>query len=167
MSLAKENTNQNSNHKAIGILVIALTLLALCTPMLISVLNDNNTAANLQNNTATTTTATTASLNTCIDSANMAYNTQWKAADKDGDGQVLYSDGASSITTNYYEAIINCYQSNKVENSDSIIADYQQKRQQENDWYSAWLSSSSQVTSRKPISCVSNVIGSTAYTNCY
>lgn len=76
MSLAKENTNQNSNHKAIGILVIALTLLALCTPMLISVLNDNNTAANLQNNTATTTTATTASLNTCIDSANMAYNTQ-------------------------------------------------------------------------------------------
>ncbi|QCT40191.1 hypothetical protein FBF31_03950 [Candidatus Saccharibacteria bacterium oral taxon 955] len=162
MSLKSEKNNQ-VNHKAVGILIILLVLLAFSTPMLVSLLNDNGTSTNSNTVVGSTSNALAA----CIDTANSSYTSRWKAADKDGDGQVAYADGASSITTNYYDAMISCYQTNKVSDSESVIADYQQKRQQETDKYNAWVSSQKQPSYRTPVSCVSNTIGSTAYTNCY
>ncbi len=161
ISLKSEKNNQ-VNHKAVGILIILLVLLAFSTPMLVSLLNNNGAS------TSTSIMASTSNtLSTCIDAANSSYTSQWKAADKDGNGQVAYADGASSITTNYYDAMISCYQTNKVSDSESVIADYQQKRQQETDKYNTWVSSQKQPTYRAPVSCVSNTIDSTAYTNCY
>ena len=111
----------------------------------------------------------------CLNSASENYKKNWNEADKDGDGSVSYSDGATTITTSYYDAAISCYRAYKTDDSDDYIADYQTKRQQEVDKYTTWLEASKQPTYvstgssgyRSSMSCTSDSIGSSTYTHCY
>ena len=103
----------------------------------------------------------------------------WNDADKDGDGSVSYADGATSITTSYFDGVISCYRTYKTSDSEDYIADYQAKRQQEVDKYTdtAWLESQKSTVIQKVdyqiqspvrtgLSCSSSAIGSTVYTHC-
>jgi len=141
----------NSSHKVIGITIVILTLGALTVPALISY--QNNKTFDRQIN-----------LNSCLSNAAHSYEANWAEADKDGDGRVSYSDGATNITTTYYDANIQCYRTYRVKDSDEYIADYQTKRQQETDSYSTWLES---LNSSKPTTnCYSTITGSTIQTTC-
>ncbi len=109
----------------------------------------------------------------CLDDAQNAYNTAWDNADADGDGKLSYADGSHGITTSYYDAIISCYRTYKTVDSDSYIADYQTKRQQEVDSYNAYIQAVGNAAagagnnSSSNVSCTSNSIGSSTYTRCY
>ena len=113
----------------------------------------------------------------CLDDAHAKYMKAWNDADKDGDGSVSYADGATNITTSYFDGVISCYRTYKTSDSEDYIADYQAKRQQEVDKYTAWLESQKSTVIQKVdyqiqspvhtgLSCSSNTIGSTVYTHC-
>lgn len=113
----------------------------------------------------------------CLDDAHAKYMKAWNDADKDGDGSVSYADGATSITTSYFDGVISCYRTYKTSDSEDYIADYQAKRQQEVDKYTAWLESQKSTVMQKVdyqiqspvrtgLSCSSSAIGSTVYTHC-
>lgn len=111
----------------------------------------------------------------CLNDAYKSYEKSWKSADKDGDGNISFRDGATDIKTAYYDSVIACYRTYKTVDSENYIADYQTKRQQEVDKYTAWLESSKQSTYTHTlansyssgISCTSSSIGSSTYTHCY
>jgi len=168
----RKQENTKSNHKLIGILVIAVTLTALLLPpTIVYVNNKKNSNETTLNNIDLQTQTSQAD---CLNEAYANYEKSWKAADKDSDEKVSYSDGATDITTAYYDKAISCYQTHKTHDSDSYITDYQAKRQQENDKYTAWLQSSKQPTYaptysnnyRSSINCRSSSIGSSTYTTC-
>lgn len=161
-----------SNHKLIGTLIILATLTALLLPPTIVYVNTRN--SNTQTAADNTNTQIGSAQAACLNDTYNKYEKDWKAADKDGDEKVSYGDGASDITTAYYDAAIECYRTYKTNDSNEYIADYQAKRQQETDKYTAWLESSRQSTYvptynndyRSSMSCRSNSIGSSVYTTC-
>lgn len=116
-----------------------------------------------------------ASQDQCLNDAYTSYEKSWKSADKDGDGNISFRDGATDIKTAYYDSVIACYRTYKTVDSENYIADYQTKRQQEVDKYTAWLESSKQSTYVQTptnsyssgVSCTSSSIGSSTYTHCY
>lgn len=169
----EQDNNTNSHHKAIGVSVIITVLAVLTAPFIFSYIgnrNDTNNQAAVQQDSQVQ-----ASQAQCLNDAYTSYETAWKAADKDGDGGVSYRDGATDITTSYFDSVIACYRTHKTADSDGYIADYQTKRQQEVDKYTAWLESSKQPTYIQTpgnsyssgMNCTSNSIGSSTYTRCY
>ncbi len=167
MILSKIKT-QNSHHKAIGISVIVAVLVVLAVLFAISQMagrNDTDNQASVQQ----------ASQAQCLNDAYTAYEKSWKDADKDGDGSLSFQDGATNITTSYYDAAIACCRTNKTADSNDYIADYQTERQQEVDKYTAWLEASRQPTHVQTpsnsyssgMNCTSNSIGSSTYARCY
>lgn len=165
----EQDNSTNSQHKAIGVSVIVTVVVILTAPLIFSYIDTNNQAAVQQNSQSQASRAQ------CLNDAYTNYEKAWKAADKDGDGSVSYRDGATDITTSYFDSVITCYRAHKTAESDGYIADYQTKRQQEIDKYTAWLESSKQPTYIQTpsnsyssgISCTSNSIGSSTYTRCY
>ena len=133
---------------------------------------DNNNTLN-QAATQQQDTETSLSQYQCLDDAHNAYNTAWDNADTDGDGKLSYADGSHNITTNYYDAAISCYRSHKTADSNSYIADYQAKRQQEVDKYNTHIeavgnaAAGARNNSSSSMNCTSNSIGSSTYTRCY
>lgn len=146
-----------------------VTLAALLAAPTIAYLNNR-----IDSNPQDSNIATQAEQAKCLNDAYASYESGWKAADKDGDGKVAYSDGATDVTTVYYDAAIQCYRTYKTDDSQSSISDFQAKRQQETDKYTAWLESTKQpmyVPSynnnyRSSMSCRSSSIGSSVYTTC-
>ena len=116
---------------------------------------------------------TVASQSQCLDRARDTYQKLWDQADKDHDGDVSYKDGASDITISYYNTAIDCYRILKTEDSQSIIADYKEKRSQEESRYKAWLESLKQPTPSvqyappRLINCTSSTTGDFTHTSCY
>lgn len=169
----EQDNNANSHHKAIGVSVIIMVLAVLAAPFIISQITGRNNASNQA--AVQQDSQVQASQAQCLNDAYTSYETEWKAADKDGDGGVSYRDGATDITTSYFDSVIACYRTHKTADSDSYIADYQTKRQQEVDKYTAWLESSKQPTYIQTpsnsyssgMNCTSNSIGSSTYTRCY
>lgn len=169
----EQTNNANSHHKAIGISIIVTVLAVLTAPLAISYFTNSNDTKNqavLQQDSQMQ-----ASQAQCLNNAYTSYETVWKAADKDGNGGVSYKDGATDITTSYFDSVIACYRTHKTADSDSYIAEYQTKRQQEVDKYTAWLESLKQPTYIQTpsnsyssgMNCTSNSIGSSTYTRCY
>jgi hypothetical protein len=156
-------------HKVIGVSVIVVTLAALLAAPTIAYLS-NRVDSNTQNSNVAAQTEQAK----CLNDAYTSYESGWKAADKDGDGKVAYNDGATDVTTAYYDAAISCYRTHKTNDSESSISDFQAKRQQETDKYTAWLESSKQPTYvpsysnnyRSSMSCRSSSIGASVYTTC-
>ncbi len=169
----EQDNNANSHHKAIGISVIVTVLAVLAAPFVISQFTNSNDTKNQA--AVQQDSQVQASQTQCLNDAYTSYETAWKAADKDGDGGVSYRDGATDITTSYFDSAIACYRTHKTADSDGYIADYQTKRQQEVDKYTAWLESSKQPTYIQTpsnsyssgMNCTSNSIGSSTYTRCY
>lgn len=169
----EQDNNANSHHKAIGVSVIVTVLAVLAAPFVISQFTNSNDTKNQA--AVQQDSQVQASQAQCLNDAYTGYETAWKAADKDGDGGVSYRDGATDITTSYFDSAIACYRTHKTADSDSYIADYQTKRQQEVDKYTAWLESSKQPTYIQTpsnsyssgMNCTSNSIGSSTYTRCY
>jgi len=169
----EQDNNANSHHKAIGVSVIITVLAVLAAPFIISQITGRNNASNQA--AVQQDSQVQASQAQCLNDAYTSYETEWKAADKDGDGGVSYRDGATDITTSYFDSVIACYRTHKTADSESYIADYQTKRQQEVDKYTAWLESSKQPTYIQTpsnsyssgMNCTSNSIGSSTYTRCY
>lgn len=114
-----------------------------------------------------------ASQSQCLDRARDTYQKLWDQADKDHDGDVSYKDGASDITISYYNTAIDCYRILKTEDSQSMIADYKEKRSQEESRYKAWLESLKQPTPSvqyappRLINCTSSTTGDFTHTSCY
>lgn len=164
--------NTKSNHKLIGILVILATATALLLPPTIAYVSNQNNDKQAKQDTANSQVYTDQAK--CLNEAYNDYQGAWKAADKDGDGNVKYSDGATDVTTSYYDGAISCYWTYRTDNSESNIADYQAKRQQEVDKYTAWLDAMKQAIYvpsnnndyRSSMSCRSNAIGYSVYTTC-
>lgn len=167
------NSNANSHHKAIGISVILTVLAVLAAPFVINQIANRNDSGNqvaMQQDSQIQTNQAQ-----CLNDAYTTYEKTWKDADKDGDGSLSFQDGATNITTSYYDAAIACYRTNKTADSNDYIADYQTKRQQEVDKYTAWLEASKQPTYIQTpsnsyssgMNCTSNSIGSSTYTRCY
>lgn len=169
----EQDNNADSHHKAIGISIIVTVLAVLAAPFVISQFTNSNNAKNQA--AVQQDSRVQASQAQCLNDAYTSYETAWKAADKDGDGGVSYRDGATDITTSYFDSAISCYRTHKTADSDGYIADYQTKRQQEVDKYTAWLESSKQPTYIQTpsnsyssgMNCTSNSIGSLTYTRCY
>ena len=162
-----------SNHKLIGTLVILATLTALILPATIAYVSNSSS----DNDLATSNDSSSqlyADQAKCLNDAYSSYGNNWKNADQDGDKKVSFSDGATDITTAYYDNAISCYRAYKTVDSNSYITDYQMKRQQEIDKYTAWIESSKQPTYvpsynndyRSSINCSSNSIGTSVYTTC-
>lgn len=173
----EKQQSAGSKHKVIGIAIIVATL-GVFVILPIAMANSNNTSSS-KNTIDTSSLESTIKAKTltaqgeCLDGASGNYDKTWKAADKDGDGSVAYSDGATDITTSYYNAVISCYQTYKTDDSPGYIADYQAKRQQETDKYTAWLESLKQPTYtpsyndyRPSISCRSSSVGYSIQTTC-
>lgn len=167
----KKQEDRGSKHKVIGVSIIVLTIGALIIPAIIAYANNKIDSNPLASSTEIQTQASQAS---CLNEAYDQMEKKWKAADKDGDDKVSYQDGATDITTAYYDDVISCYRAYKTDDSDSFITDYQAKRQQETDKYTAWLEASKQPTYvpsynnnyKSSINCRSSSIGSSTYTTC-
>lgn len=164
-----------SNHKLIGTLVILATLTALILPATIAyVSNRDSNNGNEQATASDSSSQLYAGQAKCLNDAYSSYENSWNNADQDGDKKVSYSDGATDITTAYYDNVISCYRTYKTVDSNNYITDYQMKRQQETDKYTAWIESSKQPTYvpsynndyRSSINCSSNSIGTSVYTTC-
>ena len=169
----EQDGSTKSHHKAIGVSVIVTVLAVLAAPFIFSQINNRN---NSDNQTAVQQSSQAqANQAQCLNDAYATYEKSWKDADKDSDGSLSFQDGATSITTSYYDAAIACYRTNKTVDSNDYIADYQTKRQQEVDKYTAWLEASKQPTYvpsynsgySSGMNCTSNSIGSSTYTRCY
>ena len=169
----EQDGSTKSHHKAIGASVIVTVLAVLAAPFIFSQINNRN---NSDNQTAVQQSSQAqANQVQCLNDAYATYEKSWKDADKDSDGSLSFQDGATSITTSYYDAAIACYRTNKTVDSNDYITDYQTKRQQEVDKYTAWLEASKQpayVPSYNSgyssgMNCTSNSIGSSTYTRCY
>lgn len=149
----------NSRHKRSGVPTMVTVLAILSCPFVVGYFinrHDSNNQGQSQ----------------CLNDAYSTYTEAWNAADKDGDGNLDYNDGSSNITTNYYDEVISCYLTYKTDDSENYISDYQTKRQQEVDKYTAWLEASKQPTyvptyNNSSMSCTSNSVGSSTYTRCY
>ena len=116
----KKQKNPGSKHKVIGISIIVLTLGALITPAIIAYMSNRIDSNPLVSNTEAQMQANQAS---CLNEAYGQMEKKWEAADKDGDDKVSYSDGATDITTAYYDDAISCYRTYKTNDSDGFIAD--------------------------------------------
>ena len=169
----EQHGSTKSHHKAIGVSVIVTVLAVLAAPFIFSQINNRN---NSDNQTAVQQSSQAqANQVQCLNDAYATYEKSWKDADKDSDGSLSFQDGATSITTSYYDAAIACYRTNKTVDSNDYITDYQTKRQQEVDKYTAWLEASKQPTYvpsynsgySSGMNCTSNSIGSSTYTRCY
>lgn len=169
----EQDGSTKSHHKAIGVSVIVTVLVVLAAPFIFSQTNNRNNSDNQA--TVQQSSQTQANQAQCLNDAYAVYEKSWKDADKDGDGSLSFQDSATSITTSYYDAAIACYRTNKTADSNDYIADYQTKRQQEVDKYTAWLEASKQPTYvpsynsgySSGMNCTSNSIGSSTYTRCY
>lgn len=169
----EQDGSTKSHHKAIGVSVIVTVLAVLAAPFIFSQINNRN---NSDNQTAVQQSSQAqANQAQCLNDAYATYEKSWKDADKDSDGSLSFQDGATTITTSYYDAAIACYRTNKTVDSNDYIADYQTKRQQEVDKYTAWLEASKQPTYvpsynsgySSGMNCTSNSIGSSTYIRCY
>ena len=155
-----------SRHKRGGVPTIVTVMAILACPFVVGYFINRHDSNNQEVEQLQT------SQSQCLDDAYSTYTEAWNVADKDGDGNLDYSDGSSNITTNYYDEAISCYRTYKTDDSENYISDYQTKRQQEVDKYTAWLEASKQPTyvptyNNSSMSCTSNSIGSSTYTNCY
>ena len=166
----EQDGNTKSKHKAIGVSVIVTVLAVLTAPFIFSQINNRNDSDNqaaVQQSSQTQTNQAQ-----CLNDASSTYNKAWDSADTDGDGKLSYADGSHLITTDYYDAAINCYRTHNTPDSDGYIADYQAKRQQEVDSYNTRIeavgnAAAARNNSSSSMNCTSNSIGSSTYTRCY
>lgn len=166
----EQDSNANSHHKAIGVSVIVTVLAVLAAPFIFSQINNRNDSDNqaaVQQSSQTQTNQAQ-----CLNDASSTYNKAWDSVDTDGDGKLSYADGSHRITTDYYDAVINCYRTHNTPDSDGYIADYQANRQQEVDSYNTHIeavgnAAAARNNSSSGMNCTSNSIGSSTYTRCY
>ena len=156
------NNNKKSQNKTLGIFAIVIGLAIITGPVLIGYFISKNDESKLQS--VNKTNSIISNKNTCLNEAYSNLQSEWGAADTDGDGKLSYADGASDITTRYYDKFISCHRNYKTEDSEGQISDLQQKRQQEQDNYNTWLSTANQKNTTQ---CTSNGIGNSVYTTCY
>lgn len=143
------NTRQQANNDSKGTRIFITILVVLAIVGIVSFIVDRNSKSsgeNLTQGLPDSSIQDTEAVNLngqakCLDDAYGIYKTSWDSADSDKDGKVAYADGASTITTAYYDAQINCYRIWKTSDGSSYITDLQAKRQQEVDTYTAWLES--------------------------
>lgn len=64
----------------------------------------------------------------CLSSAYDDYKTSWNNADTNKDGSVDYREGWLDIETSYCDSVIKCYNDYRTNDSESMIANYEQKR---------------------------------------
>lgn len=171
-----EQNDSGSDSKISGATAFVGVLLIISALLTVNYIANRNSGTNDINQAATQQESQIqANQAQCLNDAHVVYMEAWSAADKDGDGSIAYSDGATEITTTYFDAAISCYRTHRTSDSDGYIADYQAKRQQEVDKYNTWVQAmgnaasrnSSQSNYRSSMSCTSRSIGSSVYTDCY
>lgn len=170
-----QDVNSDDKHSSKGGWIMGVVVLLVIGAVISYNRTHQTDSSTPASNEATSQQADQASIGQyqCLDDAYNAYNSSWDKADTDGDGKVSYSDGSSTITTNYYDAVISCYRTHKTADSESYIADYQAKRQQEVDSYNAYIqavgnaAAGARNNSSSGMNCTSNSIGSSTYTRCY
>jgi len=160
------------------IMTIFSVLLVFVTLIVFMGNKDSNIERAAESELANTPVATVAYsatvLNSCLSTAYENYQAAFSAADKNGDGKVLFVDGYTTIETSYIDAQINCYRNFGDTDKDKWVADLQAKRQQAVDTYNAWQNSLSNnqpsTNQQRPTYCTSTTYGiydQFTQTNCY
>ena len=96
----------------------------------------------------------------CLSSTYDDCKTSWNNADINKDGSVDYREGWLDVETSYYDSVIKCYNDYRTNDSESMIANYEQKKQQNYDRYNSLIQSTNNNRSK----CISSVVGDSLYT---